>query len=35
MNIPCIGDNLTINNILIGDLSPREHEKIINVINEL
>ena len=28
LNIHGFGDNLTINNIRIGDLSPSEHEKI-------
>ena len=28
LNIHGFGDNLTINNIRIGDLSPGEHEKI-------
>ena len=28
ININGYGDDLTVNNIRIGDLSPREHEKI-------
>ena len=28
LNIHGYGDDLTINNIKIGDLSPKEHEKI-------
>ena len=28
LNIKGYGDNLTVNNIRIGDLSPKEHEKM-------
>ena len=28
LNIQGYGDNLTVNNVRIGDLSPKQHEKI-------